>query len=483
MQKALRMAVLISLTCSAMICAHGTSEQASDSLLSQPSQTKVLRIMNLDVLDSLDPQLATTGTAIEVISDTTDGLMEKMGDGTIQKALCAFEEVSEDGLVHTYTIRDDAYWSNGAPVTAADFVYGWQRAVNPQIGSEYAYMLSAIGQVKNASAIVAGEMPVDQLGVKALDAKTLQVTLAVPVPYFDELLYFPTYYPVNQKFCESCGDTFATSADTLLSNGAFVMSEYELAATSFSLVKNPSYYHADRIKIDGLNYQVLLDSQQALMNYQNDNLDLIILSGDQIDQVKDDPDYRTYSSGFLWYLLPNISGNPVLGNLNFRKAITLALQRDSIVENVTKDGSVPCYALCPPHICYDEEGVDFTADASEFSDDCRYDLSAATQYYRQAQVELGMDSFVLEMIVDDSSVQQNVATVIKSQLEKALPGLTLHLRVEPKKQRIQDGYNGNFDIALTRWGPDYADPTTYLGMFVTGNSNNVGGWSNETYDS
>ena len=481
MKKAM-MAALIFLSTTATLFAGGNSEKAAGTASQSTEQSKILRIMNLDVLDSLDTQIATSGTAFEVIANTTDGLMQMKADGSVEKALCASEEVSADGLVRTYKIREDANWSNGDPVTAADFVYGWHRAVDPAIASEYSWMLSDIGQVKNAAAIIEGKMPVEDLGVKALDAKTLQVTLAAPVSFFDELMYFPTYYPVNQKFCESKGDTYATSADTLLSNGAFVMTDYEPAATTFKMVKNQSYYDADRIKIDGINYQVLLDSQQALMSYQNDDLDMIILSGDQIDQVKDDPDYLTYGAGYLWYLQPNIQDNPVLANLNFRKALTFALNRDSIVENVTKDGSVPCYAMCPSELSFNEEGEDFTSDPKTFEDDCAFDLAKATMYYNKAKAELGMDTFDIEMIVDDLSIQQNVAAVIKSQLEKALPGLTLELRVEPKKQRVQDGYDRNFDVTLTRWGPDYADPTTYLGMFVTGNSNNWGEWSNADYD-
>ncbi|WP_423405635.1 ABC transporter substrate-binding protein [Faecalibacterium prausnitzii] len=168
----------------------------------------------------------------------------------------------------------DAKWSNGDAVTAADFVFGWQRAVDPANASEYAYMLSDIGQVVNAAEIIAGSKPVTDLGITAVDDKTLKVELNVPVSYFLSLMYFPTFYPVNEAFYNTCADTFGTSPDTVLSNGAFKLTDYQPAATAFTLVKNADYYDADRIALDGLNYQVIKDSQQALMSYQTGALDL-----------------------------------------------------------------------------------------------------------------------------------------------------------------------------------------------------------------
>ena len=225
-----------------------------------------LNIMIEVEVESLDPQIATDGTSFEVIADFTDGLKQLAADGSVIDALCADEQVSADGKTYTFKIRDDANWSNGDPVTADDFVFGWHRAVDPATASEYAYMMSDIGQLKNAAAIEAGKMSVDQLGVKAIDKKTLQVQLEVPVSYFDQLLYFPTYYPVNEAFYKKCGNTYATSASTLLSNGAFIVTDYQPAATSFKLVKNPKYYNASKISLDGLNYQVIKDSQQALLS-------------------------------------------------------------------------------------------------------------------------------------------------------------------------------------------------------------------------
>ena len=162
-----------------------------------------MNVMLETPVESLDPQQATDGTSFEVIADYTDGLMQMDADGQAVPAIAESYDLSDDGLTYTFHIRSDAKWSNGTPVTAADFVFAWQRAVDPAVASEYAYMLSDIGQIKNAAEIIAGDMDKSELGVTAVDDTTLQVELNVPVSYFLSLMYFPTFYPVNEEFFNS----------------------------------------------------------------------------------------------------------------------------------------------------------------------------------------------------------------------------------------------------------------------------------------
>lgn len=448
----------------------------------EASEGSDLNIMLETPVQSLDPQQATDGTSFEVIADYTDGLMQMDADGKAVPAIAESYELSEDGLTYTFHLREDAVWSNGEPVTAADFVFGWQRAVDPSVASEYAYMLSDIGQIKNAAEIIAGEKDKSELGVTAVDDHTLQVELNVPVSYFLSLMYFPTYYPVNQAFFESCGDTFATSPETTLSNGAFVLDTYEPAATTVHLTKNPDYYDADSIQLAGLNYQVIQDSQQALMSYQTGDLDITLVNGEQVDQVKEDPEFTTIGAGYLWYVSPNIKGVPELANQNIRLAMTFAINRESITSDVLKDGSIPTYTAVPLQFAAGPDGSDFSADQEMFADVCAYDTAKAAEYWTKGLDELGITELTLDMVVDADDAPQKVAQVLKEQWETTLPGLTVNLVVEPKKQRVEDMQNGNFQLGLTRWGPDYADPMTYLGMWVTDNSNNYGFWSNAEYD-
>lgn len=462
--------------------AADTAETGTDSSeTAVTAGTSDLNIMLETPVQSLDPQQATDGTSFEVIADYTDGLMQMDADGQAVPAIAESYEISEDGLTYTFHLRD-AVWSNGEAVTAADFVFAWQRAVDPAVASEYAYMLSDIGQVKNAAEIIAGEMDKSELGVTAVDEKTLVVELNVPVSYFLSLMYFPTFYPVNQAFFESCGDTFATSPETTLSNGAFVLDSYEPAATAFHLTKNADYYDAEKIQLPGLSYQVIQDSQQALMSYQTGNLDTTLVNGEQVDQVKDDPEFVTIGAGYLWYVSPNMAGVPELANLNIRMALTSAIDREAITADVLKDGSAPTYTAVPPQFAAGPDGSDFSADQTMFSDVCAFDAAKAADYWAAGLEELDITELTLDMVVDADDAPQKVAQVLKEQWETTLPGLTVNLTVEPKKQRVEDMQNGNFQLGLTRWGPDYADPMTYLGMWITDNSNNYGLWSNEEYD-
>lgn len=443
--------------------------------------TSDLNIMLETPVQSLDPQQATDGTSFEVIADYTDGLMQMDADGQAVPAIAETYDLSDDGLTYTFHLRD-AKWSNGEPVTAADFVFAWQRAVDPAVASEYAYMLSDIGQIKNAAEIIAGSKDKSELGVTAVDDKTLEVQLNVPVSYFLSLMYFPTFYPVNQAFFESCGDTFATSPETTLSNGAFTMDAYEPAATAFHLTKNEDYWDAARVKLPGLNYQVIQDSQQALMSYQTGDLDMTLVNGEQVDQVKEDPEFITIGAGYLWYVSPNMDAVPELANLNVRLALTSAIDREAITADVLKDGSAPTYTAVPMQFAAGPDGSDFSEDQAKFSDVCAFDAAKAAEYWTKGLEELGITELTLDMIVDADDAPQKVAQVLKEQWETTLPGLSVNLTVEPKKQRVEDMQNGDFQLGLTRWGPDYADPMTYLGMWITDNPNNYGLWSNPEYD-
>lgn len=493
MKKKMTLAILLACSMMAGLVGCGgsdTTETPADASTSEDAAAEEtagvsgedLKVMIETPVESIDPQIGQDGTSFEVIADFTDGLMQMDADGQSVPAIAESYDVSDDGLAYTFHLREDAKWSNGTPVTAADFVFGWQRAVDPNNASEYSYMLSDIGQVKNAAEIIAGEKDKSELGVTAVDDTTLQVELNVPVSYFLSLMYFPTFYPVNEEFYNSCADTFATSPETILSNGAFVLDSYEPAATSIHLSKNPDYYDADKVQLTGLSYQVIQDSQQALMSYQAGDLDTTLINGEQVDQVKDDPEFLSIGAGYMWYVAPNVRDVPELANVNIRKAMTMAIDREAITTDVLKDGSTPTYTAVPPQFATGPDGSDFSEDQTKFADSCVSDATKAAEYWQKGLDELGVTEITLDMVLDADDAPQKVAQVLKEQWETTLPGLTLNLVVEPKKQRLQDMQEGNFQIGLTRWGPDYADPMTYLGMWVTDNSNNYGFWSNADYD-
>ena len=442
---------------------------------------------------SLDTNLATDGDSFEIIADCIDGLTQMDADGAAVPAIAESWDVSDDGCSYTFHLRDDAFWSNGEPVTAADFEFAWKLAMTANV--EYNYMFdSSVGAVKNADAILYEGADPDTLGVTAVDDKTLQVELEVPVSFFPSLMYFPTFYPINQAFYESLGDgEYGTSPSTFLCNGAFLLDDYIPGAASMTVVKNPDYYDADKVSLDSITYQVVGSSDQALTGFKSGNLDLAVVSGDQVAAVKEDASLaeslNIVGAGYMWYLSFSQTENPSsegdLGNVNLRLAISNAIDRESLVDNYVMDGSLATYTSVPPQFAASATtGEDFSADQQKFADYIGFDVEKAQGYFETAKEELGKDSFQFTMIYGNNEGDEvsKVAQAIKEQVEAALPGVTIDLQAMTKAERLDKMQNDDYCIALTRWGPDYADPMTYLGMWVTNNANNYGFWSNADYD-
>ena len=451
----------------------------------------VIGVMLSTNVMSLDTDLATDGDSFEVIADCIDGLMQMDADGAAVPAIAESFDLSDDGMTYTFHLRD-AKWSNGDAVTAGDFVFAWQRICKN--AGEYSYMMSDIGNIKGAAAIIAGEADPATLGVTAADDKTLVVELDVPVSFFPSLMYFPTFYPINESFYNSLEDgTYGTSPETFLSNGAFVLSSYTPGTASLSVTKNPDYWNAGSVSLDGINYQVVGSSDSALTAFKNGTLNIVMVSGSQVEAVQKDAslsDKLTVTgAGYMWYLSfsqteKNAQGG-MLANANLRLAISNAIDRESLVDNYVMDGSLATFTAVPPQFAASATtGEDFSADQEKFADVCSFDPDKAAAYFEKAVEELGTDSFEFTMIYGNNEGDEvaKVAQAIKADVEENLPGVTINLQPMTKAERLDKMQNDNYDVALTRWGPDYADPMTYLGMWITDNSNNYGFWSNADYD-
>ena len=453
---------------------------------------KYLGVMLGTNVMSLDTNLATDGDSFEVIADCIDGLLQMDADGAAVPAIAKNYDLSPDGLTYTFHLRD-AKWSNGAPVTANDFVFAWRRIAKE--AGEYAYMLDEIGNIKGAAEIIGSEKAdPSTLGVSAPDDKTFVVELNVPVSFFPSLMYFPTFYPINEEFYNSLEDgTYGTSPETFLSNGAFVLEDYTPGTATLSVKKNDGYWDADRIQLAGIKYQVVGSSDNALTAFRTNALDVVMISGNQVAAAEKDAtlsqNLKVTGAGYMWYLSfsqteKNAQGGK-LANANLRLAITNAIDRDNLVDNYVMDGSLATYTAVPPQFAASSTtGEDFSADQEKFADYIGYDPEKALEYFEAAKAELGVDEFTFTMIYGNNEGDEvaKVAQAIKEDVEDALPGLTINLQPMTKAERLDKMQNDNYDVALTRWGPDYADPMTYLGMWITNNSNNYGFWSNAEYD-
>ena len=456
------------------------------------AEERYLGVMLSTNVMSLDTNLATDGESFEVIADCIDGLMQMDADGAAIPAIAESYDLSEDGKTYTFHLRD-AKWQNGDPVTANDFVFAWRRIC--QEAGEYAYLFdTSVGCVKNADAIIYEGADPTTLGVSAPDEKTFVVELEVPVSFFPSLMYFPTFYPINEAFYNSCeAGTYGTSPETVLSNGAFVLESYTPGTANLSIKKNPDYWDADRVKLAGIKYQVVGSSDNALTAFKTGALDVVTISGNQVASAQKDAklaeNLKVTGAGYLWYLTFSQTENNAeggkLANANLRLAISNSIDREALVEDYVMDGSLDTYTAVPPQFAASATtGEDFSADQEAFADVCGYNPEKALEYYNAAIEELGTDTFTFTMIYGNNEGDEvaKVAQAIKSQVEENLPGLTINLQPMTKAERIDKMQNDNYDVALTRWGPDYADPMTYMGMWITDNSNNYGFWSNEAYD-
>ncbi|MDD6680260.1 peptide ABC transporter substrate-binding protein [Galactobacillus timonensis] len=433
-------------------------------------------------LNTMDYEIATDGNSFIMQSLVMSGLTELAADGSPLPELAESWDVSDDGLVYTFHLAD-AKWSNGDPVTASDFVYAWQRLDNPDTASEYAFILDTV-HIANAAAVNAGEADPSELGVKAVDDKTLEVTLTLPCDFFLSLLAFPSFFPLNQKFYEAQGDQFALSPDNLLYCGPYTMTGYQ-QGSEYTFEKNPDYFKADQMKdyVDKIVFRYLQDTQSAMLDYQSGNLDVVKLQGDQVDQYSGTEGFTNRMTGYLWYLSIDFNTsvhpeNSQFANLNLRKAMSLAIDRDTIATNVLKDGSIGADGLIPKDLATGPSGEDFREENGKLTE---YNLDQAKEYYAKALEELGTDTVSFELLYEDSEASKAVAEYIQSNL-KAI-GMDVTLNSKPKKTRLQLMNDKDYNVALTRWGPDYADPETYFDLFTTDNTaNNSGSYSNADYD-
>ncbi|MBR5309839.1 MAG: peptide ABC transporter substrate-binding protein [Oscillospiraceae bacterium] len=434
---------------------------------------KILNVHVTAAIDSIDPALTSAGDDFEVIGTMVEGLFQCDAAGAAIPGMAESYSIDENGT-WTFNLRE-AYWSNGDPVTADDFVYAWQRCFS--IPAEYVFLFETAG-IKNASAILAGEKEISELGVYAVDDRTLVVEFDVPCAFFDSLMFFPVFYPVNRAFAEECGDLYGSAPEYYLSNGPFVLSEYTPAATEFKMVKNETYYDADAVELAGLTYKVILDSQQAYLAYQNGELDVCVLSSELADLLSTDPEFLATESGYLWYMSPNIN-NEYLANVNIRKAIGKAFDKEAVCNNILRNGSVPADFCIPVGLATGPDGKDYRESSGLTYNE--YDVAEAQALWAAGLAELGVDSIELTLIFDDEESVKLVAEFIQQQLQENLAGLTITLQPYPKKQRSDLMKAHDYDIGLCRWGPDYADPLTYLDLWTDGYTHNYGEWHSDEY--
>jgi oligopeptide transport system substrate-binding protein len=440
---------------------------------------KVLNLLNPEAIPSMDPSLATDESSFIYLAATMEGLYRLDEKTQPTPGIATEHKVSDDGLTWTFTLREDAKWSNGDPVTAHDFVYSWQRAVNPDTASEYGpYMMN--GVIKNAAAISNSELAVEELGVKAEGDYTLVVQLENPTPYFETLTTFGTFLPLNKKFVEEKGDSFATSTENLLANGPYTIANWSSTSDTWELVKNKDYWDANTVKMDKLTFKVVKDPQTALDLYEEGTVDRMDLTSDLVDQYSSNDDYLVSADTFVYFLKFNQTTSDALANKNIRLALSRAFDKEGLVNEILNNGSIVANGLVPKDFTpMPETGKDFREESGDL---VKYDLEAAKEFWAKGLEELGTDSVELEFLADDDKTTKLLVEYVANQLSTNLEGLKVNIKQVPKEQRLDLDSNMDYELQLSRWGPDFLDPFTFMNLWTTDSGNNWTGYSSPVYD-
>ena len=465
----------ITLFSAASLAACGGSSSSSSSSSDEINWYTPTEISTLDISKVTDAYSSIA------IGNSGSNLLRRGEDGDLQPDLAEKVEVSDDGLTYTATLRDNLKWSDGSDLTAEDFVYTWQRIVDPSTASEYAYLVSD-AHVLNADEVIAGTKGVDELGVKA-DGNKVIFTLSSPSPQFMSLLSFANFMPQSKEFVEKTGDDYATTSEKALYSGPYTVEDWNGTSGTFTLVKNKYYWDADNVKTKKVNVQTVKKADTAVQMYKDGELDTASISGtDAIynanknrDDVVDVPEATTA------YMVYNESGSTeALTNTKIRQALNLATDREGIVKAAIDTGSTVANALAPTGLETLPDGTDLSKYVAA---DYSYDEKEAAKLFKEGLAELGTDSVTLTITADsDSPVAKATVDYIKQTWEDALPGLTVEEKLVTFKQRLQDSKNQNFDIVITLWTGDYPEGSTFYGLFTSTSSYNYGKISDATYD-
>ncbi|MGA9224893.1 MAG: peptide ABC transporter substrate-binding protein [Mesobacillus sp.] len=442
-----------------------------------------LRMLDSSEIPTMDTVLAEGSTSFTYINNVGEGLYRLGQDHKPVPALADGEpKISDDKTVYTFTLRDSK-WSNGEPVTAQDFVYAWQRAIDPKTASPYGpYMMG--GKIKGAAEITelgAAKKPYDlnTLGVKALDDKTLEVTLDKPVVYWADLFAFPTFYPQNQKFVEEKGEAFASNAENLLYNGPFKMTKWEgTDATEWVLEKNENYYNADQVKLEKITVNVVKDSNSAVNAFEAGETDMTgLLSSDIVPQYEGDDRMLSWMEPTVFWIKMN-QKNKALANVNIRKALAQGFNKEDLAASILNNGSVAANYFVPKDFV-SLNGEDFR---EKNGDIVTFNAEEAKKAWEAGLKELGVDKLELRYLGGDTESAKKTDAYIKNQLETNLPGLTINLESVPFGVRLERDNAMDYDLQFAGWGPDYGNALSFTDLWITDGGSNRMAYSNPKYD-
>ena len=471
----------------------GTSSAASDSGDSSAAEEGetatggsggTLNMRNTMEPTSLNTLLATYAYDFTPINAMIECLYRDDENDVPQPAGAETVDISDDKLVYTFHLREDATWSNGDPVVATDYEFAWQQALNPEVASDYAYMLYFI---HNAEPYFNGEVEWSEVGVKVIDDYTLEVTLDNPLPYATDLFAFPTLAPINQKFYEEVGaDKYATDTEYFCCNGMYELTDWS-HNSQIVFQKREDYWNADAVGPDEIVYKIITDSQAGLNSYLSREIDYTDLDSGEVVQQAEAAGFEVgvKPARSSYYLIVNTE-DEFMSNQNLRLALAYSIDKQALVDTVYQNDNQPMTSFTPPAIMGANDSSFQEALVAERGE--MYpgsgDLEKAQEYLQAALEELGCTVDELNLSIDcaDDSLRRNCATFLQEQWRQNLGIENITVNSMQTKQVAANRQSGDYCMSLGGWSPDYNDAINFLDLWVTDGGNNDSFWSNEEYD-
>ncbi|WOI55721.1 peptide ABC transporter substrate-binding protein [Palleronia sp. LCG004] len=428
----------------------------------------------LDQPASFDPQLVEGVPGAHVVQQLFEGLMIQDDQGELIPGVATGYEGNEDNTEFTFTLREDARWSNGDPVTAEDFVYAWRRAADPATASEYAWFVELAG-IENAAEIIAGEADPETLGVEAVDDRTFRVSLSEPKPYFPQMTAHTTFAPTHRATVEEFGDAWTDPAN-IVSNGAYVLQNVQLNEY-WNATKNPEYWDADNVVIDEVVSYIINDTSQALTRWEAGEFDMLepVPAGSypRLQEQYPDAAHSVPRLCSYYYEVNQREDAPeALRDPNVRRALSLAIDRSVITDQLLQGGQSPAFF--------------FTPEATAGFEPPEIDYASMSQAERDEEAsrlieEAGYDDLSFDLLYNTDESHRQIATVIGQMWRQKL-GVDITLVNQEWATYLDNKRNGNFDIARSAWCGDYNEASTFLDTLGTDIPQNSGRWSNDEFD-
>ena len=422
-------------------------------------------------LGSIDPQKIEGTVGANIVRDLFEGLLNQTADGDAIAGVATSWSANDDNTVHTFNLRKDAKWSNGDSVTAHDFVYGWQRAVDPATASPYSWFVD-IAQIVNASNIISGDASASELGVRAVDDFTFEVTLEGPVPFFTKMVVHGTLFPAHQATIEAHGDKW-TQPQNIVSNGAYMLTNWKVNER-MDLERNTHYWNNDKTVVDKVTFLPIESESASLARYRAGEMDIVdSFPSDQLKTLRKEIGDEVYTTPRLctYYYIMNVEKAP-FNDVRVRKALSYAINRDIITDHILGAGQLPAYGLTP------EITNNFSPTAPAYSKMTQADRNDAAA---QLLAEAGYtddNPLQLDLLYNTSESHKKIAIAISQMWKQAIPVETT-LENQEWKTYLSTRNEGNFSIARAGWCGDYNEASTFLDLL--GEGDNDGRYVNQEY--